>query len=1189
MRYFRFIGGAIRVGLVLTLLTASPLLQRTANAQAISTNGGSIQGSIADGTGAAIPGATITVAAPATGFTRTLTTDKAGYYSIGPLIPGEYTITVIANGFQREVIKTVVKVGTATSGNAKLTIGNQSETVQVIAGSVQVDTEQSSVSNVLTREQIESLPINGRNFLDLAQLEPGVQLQSGDSFDPTKAGYSAISFSGISGRTTRILLDGQDITDETVGTTIVNVSEGAIDQFQINRSNSDVSGEIGSSGQVFVSTQTGTNALHGELFGNFQDHRAGFAEVEGIDAPFQRNQFGGNLGGPILRDKLFFFANSERIKQDESSSIQLDPLFSGIQSKYPNIPAPYRSTYSTGRVDYDGPWGVHYFSRLSYDVDAAVTDDGAGYANYANRDNTVAIAEGADFVKGRFTHSIRTSYEKFHNLISDASGAGVYQAVPGLLIRYASKGLYTGPNDLAPQDTFQSDKQLRYDGSWLKGKHNIRYGLTLNRIQQGGFASFFGLAPRVSLNTSAWIGSGSEPISGLGPQDLLNDYSAHVGVRFGNGLGYYTNTPGFGAPAGGMSDWRTGLYIADSWKIFPRLTINAGLRYQRDTGRTDNALDPIPCSAINLSNFPTPPCSGSQLILDQFGAGLGARVHQPNFDFGPQLGFAYSLDSAGKTVLRGAIGVFRENNVFNAVQFDTPFKLQSGLFNDYSHTLCGGVYSISIPGVGSVSTYNGESIKNICAEPLATSGVKFAAIQKEYQAGAKKAGAAANGSFIGNRLSIPDGDSAFAPNYKTPYSIHVNVGVQHQIATGTILTADYIHQVTLHVAQTIDVNHVGDASYLNTDAAKAAVAATYSEYGVSDFDGAIAAGATLSDFAGNGLDSGNVYLNRYPAAYYGLDPAGGAAFPGKNANVGNGFFAFPAGRSAYDALQLNLREQKSHPLRGIAKSNLEVSYAYSRFVSTSSTGSDQFFGSSAMDYDQPTKYIGYGDLDHRHNLSFGGAATIARGPQIALIAHFLSSKPTNLILDDLAGSTGQIFISDVTGDGTLADLLPGTKPGAYGRGIHGHDLAKVIKNYNSTYAGQLTPAGKAVANAGILTAAQLATLGAVQQPIAAAPNKPFENPPFRSLDASLSYPVKLKFLSDKARLEPVISFYNVGNLGNFSDPSGVLLNTSDAGSSNYVNGPYNFLVKNENRTTRGSGTFDQGGPRSTEFSLKLEF
>ena len=214
------------------------------------------------------------------------------------------------------------------------------------------------VSDVITREQIAALPINGRNFLDIAQLEPGVILQSGETFDPTKAGYSAISVSGVSGRTTRILLDGQDITDETVGTTIMNVDEGAVDEFQLNRSTQDVSGEVTSTGQVLVATRSGTNTFHGEAFYNFQDHTVGFARTaDGFDAPFQRNQFGGSLGGPIIKDKLYFFGNYERIKQDEQGSALTSPTFAAIQAQFPSIPSPYRENYSTARLDYNGPKG----------------------------------------------------------------------------------------------------------------------------------------------------------------------------------------------------------------------------------------------------------------------------------------------------------------------------------------------------------------------------------------------------------------------------------------------------------------------------------------------------------------------------------------------------------------------------------------------------------------------------------------------------------------------------------------------------------------------------------------------------------------------------------------------------------------------------------------------------------------
>ena len=238
-------------------------------------------------------------------------------------------------GFQKTEVKTVIHTGTATSGNFKLTVGSSAQTIEVNAGAVQLNTDQAGVSDVITSQQIQNLPVNGRNFLDLAQIEPGVILQSGESFDPTKAGYSAISVGGVSGRTTRILLDGQDITDETVGTTIFNVSQGAINEFQLNRSTQDVSGEVTSTGQVLVSTNSGTNSFHGQAFYNFQDDSAGFANLTGgVDAPFQRNQYGGSIGGPILKDKLFFFANAERIQQDASDVSGVGVPFTALGNQF---------------------------------------------------------------------------------------------------------------------------------------------------------------------------------------------------------------------------------------------------------------------------------------------------------------------------------------------------------------------------------------------------------------------------------------------------------------------------------------------------------------------------------------------------------------------------------------------------------------------------------------------------------------------------------------------------------------------------------------------------------------------------------------------------------------------------------------------------------------------------------------
>ena len=257
------------------LLLTAPLaiVCVAAYGQAVSVNGGAIQGTITDASGAAVSSASITIKSLDQGTTKVLTTDKSGFYSIGPLNPGDYTVTVVASGFQQLEVTTRILTGTATPGSFKLQVGQSSETIEVTAGEVQVNTDQAGVADVITREQIANLPVNGRNFLDLAQIEPGVQLQSGNTFDPTKAGYTGIAVNGTSGRTTRILLDGADITDETVGTTIFNVSQGAINEFQLNRSTQDAAGEVTSQGAVNVSTRSGPNSIHGEAFFIFQ---AGF-------------------------------------------------------------------------------------------------------------------------------------------------------------------------------------------------------------------------------------------------------------------------------------------------------------------------------------------------------------------------------------------------------------------------------------------------------------------------------------------------------------------------------------------------------------------------------------------------------------------------------------------------------------------------------------------------------------------------------------------------------------------------------------------------------------------------------------------------------------------------------------------------------------------------------------------------
>jgi len=204
---------------VLVLVSAFVLLSSAFLLGQTTVGTGSISGTVTDQSAAVLAGAKVTITNIATNQVINLTSNSTGGFNSGALVPGEYKVQIAAKGFSTVNENLTVQVGNTATANAKLQLGKESTIVDVQADEVSVNTEQATVQGVLTASQIENLPVNGRNFLDLAQLEPGVQIQDGQNFDPTKAGYSSISFGGRFGRTARIEVDGVDVSDETVGTT----------------------------------------------------------------------------------------------------------------------------------------------------------------------------------------------------------------------------------------------------------------------------------------------------------------------------------------------------------------------------------------------------------------------------------------------------------------------------------------------------------------------------------------------------------------------------------------------------------------------------------------------------------------------------------------------------------------------------------------------------------------------------------------------------------------------------------------------------------------------------------------------------------------------------------------------------------------------------------------------------------
>jgi hypothetical protein len=1172
------------------LMLSSLMLAQTT----IST--GTIDGTVTDPSGAVVSGAKIVVTNTGTGRTINLTSGGSGAFSSGPLEPGQYKVQVSAKGFSGISETVTVQVGNAATVNPKLQLGAENTLVEVQSSAVAVNTEQATVQGVLTSDQVANLPVNGRNFLDLAQLEPGAQIQDGQNFDPTKAGYSSISFGGRFGRTARIDVDGVDISDETVGTTTSDVPASAIDEFQVSQSSLDLSQDLTSSGAINVTTKSGTNTLHGEAFGFIRDHSFAANVPGGHDYPFQRDQFGGKVGGPVIKNKMFFFLDGERTKQDAFAAIDLSGSpFAGFGNGFSQ---PFRENNLLGKIDYSFGNGAKAFYRYSYFSNSLDATFGFGFSVYVNKDITRNHVVGLDFSTGSFTHSVRFSYLKFQNQIADATTGN--NALPDccLGVMMASGNWAAGPNLLAPQSTPQSDRQIKYDGTKIYHSHIIRYGVSLNHIQGGGFADFFGNAPRIVFTSSA--ANEAAAATGPFPGGAANPLNYPVTkLRVGNGQGFNTEQPALGFPAGGLGpDNRLGLYVGDSWKLRPNLTLNFGLRYDRDTGRTDSDL---PANPVVNAAMP----------------GLGDRVKQPNLNFAPQIGIAWDPKGNGKTVIRLGGGLFYENSIFNNVLFDRPLRLATGAFNQ-TPTVCvsgteGAPANVVVngqPSTISASVYDPvNNPSGICGNPFLGNVIpQIVAFQKQVQAGNPFSLTGANPNYINTFLANGEGIPIgwFDPNYKTPVSVQMNVGFQHEIRPGLVFSADYLRNVETRTGLGIDTNHVGDVRNFNQGAALSAITNTNAKFGcpagAAGVQCAITAGAQMTDYAGFGLtddiDFGQGCLGRLQDFQGNILPNTPCAFPGINPTQVAMTSFEPVGRSVYNALQMKLIHNVNSPFKGVKAMNYQVSYSLSNFSSVGGaqanglpSDNDLDFVNFAVDNNKPGRNYGPALLDRTHQLSVGGYFDTLGGFRLGLIAHFYSPLSEGITANNSDIGAGEIFRTDYTGDGSVQDPLPGTHLGQFDRGTNAAGLANLISGFNAKYAGQATPAGQKLISSGLMTLTQLQSLNGVIQPIAAPVAGQADFTWLRAMDLKLSWHHTFK---ERYTVEPSIGFFNLANFVNYNLPpitmNGLLNSSGSINTTSKLPDPVTGIPgTGQYRIGNGTGVYSLGAPRQLEFGLRLVF
>jgi outer membrane receptor protein involved in Fe transport len=668
------------------LLGAFPAVVR-----AQSTTSGAIVGTVRDPSGAVIPGAKVTAINQGTNSESSTTTNVNGHYLIINLPPEQYTVQITANGFgsfrQENVI---VEVGRSSNIDAALRLQAQVTTVVARAEAPVVTTDRPDLSMNINQATIANLPINGRRWSTFALATPGAS---------PDGGFGLISFRGISGLLNNNMVDGGDnnqaFFSEEKGRTRISysISEASIQEFQVNTSNFSAAYGRSAGGVVNAVTKSGTNQLHGEAFWYYRDSDFGainpFAvqtilvngtnTVVPINPEDKRHQFGGAIGGPILKDKLFFFFSADQQLRNfpavgvpgnpaaffsPLSSSELSTLASrGISATQANTGLAFLDTL-TGTVPRTGDelvlfpkidWAINQNNHFSVEYNrmrwsspggiqtgAVVSRGIESFGNDYVKDDTM-IARLTSTFGAHVTNQVLFEYGRdFEFEFGQSPIAGEPVAATGYSPQISISGgggTVFGMPAFLQRPAFPDEGRFEWadTASVSHGPHLFQFGADINRVSD--------------LDQNLYEGFGAYSYSNR--VDYISDYvaatdhfaapactagTAHVAC-------YNTFYQGFGPLGFEFTTWDIGFFGNDQWQVKPRVTLNLGLRYDHE-----RLPDPqIPNSLLAAS---------SQFPSDRDG-------------FGPRVGIAWDLTGQGTTVIRGGYGIYYGRivnaNIFNAI------------------------------------------------------------------------------------------------------------------------------------------------------------------------------------------------------------------------------------------------------------------------------------------------------------------------------------------------------------------------------------------------------------------------------------------------------------------------------------------------------------------------------------------
>jgi len=599
------------------------------------SNTSGITGSVTDPNGAVIPNATVVARNVETNARRTVTANGEGFYSIPQLPVGKYEITINSSNFKEQVFPNIeVNVGQVVTLDAQLVVAGGTYVIDDNWGSNPlVDHQGSDVDTVIGTREIENLPLNGRNYLELALLTPGNA--PAPNFDPTKANTVLISSAGQMGRGSNVMLDGTDNNDDMVGGSLINVSQDAVQEFQVTTNR--FSAEYGRSGSSIINvvTKSGTNSVRGGFSFFARDN-----SLQGLPAtydrsqpapPFDRQQYSFTLGGPIVKDKVFAFGAFEYRDQDGATLVgRRDVQTRTIVREF--FEAPSRNFLLNTRFDYL-PTDVDRLSfRYSFedlkDRNSSKLDRALGSASYTqeltNRFHA-GSASWSHIFGPNLLNDLTFSINDFDNDTNPLSDQ-VQLTFPSIL---------DGASFRVPQATKHTRYQFSDSVVWVAGGHTLKFGGDIQSIRSQIDLGVFRQGRIEFVQDFAFFDHNND--GEINDLDLL--FAVTLRSQF----------PDRDLVLPNVDNTHFAFFVQDSWRINQNFTVNFGVRYQVDTNEK------------NIDGY-----DDINPIVQPFLS--GERKRDLN-NFAPRVGFNYSMMD-GKLSLHGGYGIYYDRIVLQLITLE---------------------------------------------------------------------------------------------------------------------------------------------------------------------------------------------------------------------------------------------------------------------------------------------------------------------------------------------------------------------------------------------------------------------------------------------------------------------------------------------------------------------------------------